>query len=36
MYELNLKIWDVMGEKHTTIRQRKASNIEEYYFVIEE
>jgi hypothetical protein len=31
--ELNLKILDVMREKHKAVRQRKASNTKESYFV---
>jgi hypothetical protein len=34
--ELNLKILDVMREKHKVVRQSKASNTEESYFVTEE
>ena len=36
MSELNLKILDVMREKHKDVRQIKASNIEESYFVTKE
>jgi hypothetical protein len=34
--ELNLKILDVMREKHKAVRQSKASNTKESYFVTEE
>ena len=34
--KLNLKILDVMREKHKSVRQSKASNTKESYFVTEE
>ena len=36
MFELNLKVLNVMREKHKVVRQSKASNTEEYYIVTEE
>ena len=36
MSGLNLKILDVMREKHKFVRQSKASIVEESYFVTEE